>query len=207
MDRRAFLVGSALSMGVAAVARPAHGFAEDRTPRVLRLDSDQQLWRPFSLAADASPQIASRRLRLLGPHLAASSRLRELELDLVSAAPSPAPARHRAWRFVSARAHGNSGSSSIALPAQGVTMQLRLSRADSAQPEHLHLDPSRWPEGDYLVRLDAADATVMDCGPYAACAPPQGVDGFLMQVRLEQDTPDLCLRADLACLAQDAASV
>lgn len=207
MDRRVFLVGSALGMGAAAVAGPAHGFVPTRGSHVLRLDPDSGVWRPFNAATEAAPLASARRLRLLGPRLAAGSKLQALELDLLSAAAAPTPARHRAWRYVANRAHGNSGSSSIALPAQGVSLQLRLTRSDAMQPLYLRFVAGGWPEGDYLVRLDDAALAALNCGPSGACAPPLGVDAFLLQVRGEQDAPDLCLRADLACLAQDAASV
>lgn len=208
MDRRAFLVGSACGVGGAAVAWPAHGFASERDSHVLRLDPDGDVWRPFKAETFAQPAAAgTQRLRLLGPRLATGSSLHSLELDLLFETGATAPARHRAWRFASACVEGNSGDSSIVLPAQGVRLAFRLSQGVALQPVHLRVDAGRWPEGDYLIRVDAAATAALSCGPSGACAPPPGVDGFLLQVHHEQAAPDLCLRADLACLVQGPESV
>ena len=77
----------------------------------------------------------------------------------------------------------------------------------ASPPSYLRVDAAGWPEGDYLIRFDAIPSAPLACGPAESCAPPTGIDGFLLQVRAEAEAADLCLRADLACLAQDQASV
>lgn len=206
MDRRAFLVGSACGIGAAALSGPARGLSADPSARVLRLDAESGLWRPYSEQAQAASGTAPQRLRLLGPRLAEGSPLRSLQLDLLYDTDAAAAARHRAWRFDQSQTAGNSGDCSLSLPAQGLAFEFRLDDG-AASSRYLRLDAAGWPEGDYLIRLDAIPSAPLACGPDQRCAPPAGIDGFLLQVRAETESADLCLRADLACLAQDQASI
>lgn len=206
MDRRAFLVGSACGIGAAALSGPARGLSADPSARVLRLDAEAGLWRPFGEGAPAASRRAPQRLRLLGPQLAAGSPLRALQLDLLYDTAAAA-ARHRAWRFDRSQTAGNSGHCSLSLPAQGLAFEFQLDGGAASPPNYLRVDAAGWPEGDYLIRFDAIPSAPLACGPAESCAPPTGIDGFLLQVRAEAEAADLCLRADLACLAQDQASV
>ncbi|MCG6118727.1 MAG: hypothetical protein MEQ07_11140 [Aquimonas sp.] len=209
MHRRAFLAGSACGIGAATVVGPARGFIAEQSAQVLRLDSEAGVWHPF-LADAARPQdVPVQRLRLLGPRLAEGTRLRSLQLDLLYGAEASSPARHRAWRFDASRVEGNSGDCSLRLPSHGLALQFRLASDEDTRPGYLTVHAAHWPEGDYLVRLDAAPTRALACGPAGHCATPAGIDGFLLQVRREPEAPDLCLRADLACerLAQASASV
>lgn len=206
MDRRAFLVGSACGIGAAALSGPARGLPADPSARVLRLDAEAGLWRPFGEETQAANLTAPQRLRLLGPRLAEGSPLRSLQLDLLYDTDAAAAARHRAWRFDHSQTEGNSGDCSLSLPAQGLAFEFRLD-GGAASRSTLRVDAASWPEGDYLIRFDAISSVPLACGPDDRCAPPAGIDGFLLQVRAEAEAADLCLRADLACLAQDQASV
>lgn len=201
MDRRAFLAGSTGGIAAAALILPLRAGAVDGAARVFRLDRPAGLWRPFDagLAAGAGPGV--QRLRLLGPQLAAQSGLQALALDAVFAEAGGTAVRHRAWRFERTRAHGNSGSSSLVLPAPGVGLEFRLEVHGEAMPRYLRVDVAHWPEGDYLVRLDAPCNAALACGA-GAHALPEGIDGFHLQLVAEADGPDLCQRADLACLQQ-----
>lgn len=207
MDRRAFLVGSACGVGAAALSPPACGRSAETATQVLRLDPESALWRPFSADALATPGGPAQRLRLLGPQLVAGSPLRSLQLDLLYDTGAGAAARHRAWRFDRKQSQGNSGDSSLSLPEQGLALEFRLGSDTRAAPAYLRVDAAGWPEGDYLIPFDGVAALTLACGAAGRCAPPEGIDGFLLQVRAEAEAPDLCQRADLACLAQVEADV
>lgn len=207
MDRRAFLVGSACGVGAAALSPPACSRSAETASQVLRLDPESALWRPFSADALATPGGTAQRLRLLGPQLVEGTPLRSLQLDLLYDTGAGAAARHRAWRFDRDQTQGNSGDSSLSLPGQGLALEFRLGSETRATPDYLRVDVAGWPEGDYLIPFDAVATHPLACGSAGRCAPPAGINGFLLQVRAEAEAPDLCLRADLACLAQAQADV
>lgn len=203
MDRRAFLAGSTGGIAAAALILPlrAGAGAVDGAAQVLRLDRPAALWRPFEAGSAAGAVQGVQRLRLLRLQRAAQSGLQALTLDALFAEAGGTAARHRAWRFESARAHGNSGSSSLVLPAPGLGLEFRLEAHGEALPRYLRIDVAHWPEGDYLVRLDAPCTSALACSA-GAHALPVGIDGFHLQLVAEADSPDLCQRADLACLQQ-----
>ncbi|SDE06869.1 hypothetical protein [Aquimonas voraii] len=203
MDRRAFLAGSTGGIAAAALILPLRAGAGDAAAQVLRLDRPAALWRPFEAGFAAGAEQGVQRLRLLGLQRAAQSRLQSLTLDALFAEAGGTAARHRAWRFESARAHGNSGSSSLVLPAAGLGLEFRLEAQGEALPRYLRIDVAHWPEGDYLVRLDTPCVAALACGA-GVHGLPEGVDGFHLHLIAEADSPDLCRRADLACLQQAA---
>lgn len=207
MDRRAFLVGSACGVGAAAIAAPACSLAAAQATQVLQLDPQAGLWRPFLALSAPAGEAHALRLGLLGPQLVEGTRLRSLELDLLFDTFAPTPARHRAWRFDAGRVDGNSAGCSLHLPEGGVVLEFRLAGHADPKPDYLRVQAAHWPEGDYLVRLDSAPCMALPCGPEGDRAAPVGIDAFLLQVRAEPEAPDLCLRADLACQAQDPAVV
>ena len=197
MHRRAFLIGAAGAVGTSlalrAVAAPA--VAASEPGRLLRFDPALRHWaKPVAQARATAPQ----RLSLLGARLQDAAAPVGLELDLVYALADGGVAFQPIWRQSPGQTH--TGSASVLLPPHGLHLSFRLHET-TGDVRRIELPLHAFAEGDYLVRLDEAPCGgVLSCGTQDLL--PEAVPVFHLQLRAEVAGPDLCQRADLACLAQ-----
>jgi hypothetical protein len=197
MHRRAFLIGAAGAVGTSlalrAVAAPA--VAAREPGRLLRFDAALQQWvKPVAQARATAPQ----RLSLLGARLQGAAAPAGLDLDLVYALADGGVALQPIWRQSPGQTH--TGSASVLLPPHGLHLRFRVVEA-AGTSRTIELPLNALAEGDYLVRLDDAPcAAALRCSEQDLL--PEALPVFHLQLRAEAAGPDLCQRADLACLAQ-----